>query len=164
MVGGYIFYYYHYSFVLGNKNKSLPYKIYNEKKKPLIFLLILKHFNNTCYAFIILFLISLFFLNFTDLRILDKFTLSLTIISTGGFFISDLVLSNSDKFIISFLLILSSLNIFLILGLFKINNTYTFFEDRYFLLAYIFFFITLVFFTNNIHYFRFINSFIILYI
>ena len=140
--------------ILGNKEINLyPIKFIMKKKETVYFSINFENiFNNTCYAFVILFLISLFFLNFTDLRILDKFTLSLTIISTGGFFISDLVLSNSDKLVISFLLILSSLNIFLILGLFKINNTYTFFEDRYFLLAYIFFFITLVFFTNNIHY------------
>ena len=140
--------------VLGNKDINLyPIKFITQKKETVYFSINFENvFNNTCYAFIILFLISLFFLNFTDLRILDKFTLSLTIISTGGFFISDLVLSNSDKLVISFLLIISSLNIFLILGLFKINNTYTFYEDRYFLLAFGIFFIALVFFTDDINY------------
>ena len=140
--------------VLGNKDVNLyPIKFIIQKKETVHFSINFENvFNNTCYAFVILFLISLFFLNFTDLRILDKFTLSLTIISTGGFFISDLVLSNSDKFVISFLLIISSLNIFLILGLFKINNTYTFYEDRYFLLAFVIFFIALVFFTDGLNY------------
>ena len=52
---------------------------------------------------------------------LDKFNLSLTIISTGGFQSSRLILNNFDQIIVSILLIFSSLNI-LILGILKINN------------------------------------------
>ena len=63
---------------------------------------------------------------------LDKFNLSLTIISTGGFQSSSLILNNFDQIIVSILLIFSSLNIFLILGILKINNTYTYEEDKYF--------------------------------
>ena len=68
------------------------------------------------YAYVIIFLISIFFLNLTDLRMLDKFNLSLTIISTGGFKSSNFILSNFDQIIISILLIFASLNIFLFLG------------------------------------------------
>ena len=76
---------------------------------------------------------------------LDKFNLSLTIISTGGFQSSRLILNNFDQIIVSILLIFSSLNIFLILGILKINNTYTYEEDKYFL-AIIYF---LYFIINN---------------
>ena len=139
--------------VLGNRDLNLyPIKFITQKKDSVYFSVNFENiFNNTIYAFAILFLISLFFLNFTELRILEKFTLAFAIISSGGFFISELFLTESDKIIISFLLIFSSLNIFLILGLFKINNTYTFYEDRYFLLSFLFFLIILIFFGNNIN-------------
>ena len=102
------------------------------------------------YAYVIIFLISIFFLNLTDLRMLDKFNLSLTIISTGGFQSSRLILNNFDQIIVSILLIFSSLNIFLILGILKINNTYTYEEDKYFLLSFIFFTLLLIIFSDDL--------------
>jgi len=93
---------------------------------------------------------KLFFLNLTDLRMLDKFNLSLTIISTGGFKSSGFFLNNFDQIIVSILLIFSSLNIFLILGILKINNTYTYNEDKYFLLSFIFFVLILFIFSNDL--------------
>ena len=102
------------------------------------------------YAYAIIFLISIFFLNLTDLRMLDKFNLSLTIISTGGFKSSGFFLNNFDQIIVSILLIFSSLNIFLILGILKINNTYTYNEDKYFLLSFIFFVLILFIFSNDL--------------
>ena len=81
---------------------------------------------------------------------LDKFNLSLTIISTGGFQSSSLILNNFDQIIVSILLIFSSLNIFLILGILKINNTYTYEEDKYFLLSFIFFILLLIIFSDDL--------------
>ena len=102
------------------------------------------------YAYLVIFLISIFFLNLTDLRMLDKFNLSLTIISTGGFQSSRLILNNFDQIIVSILLIFSSLNIFLILGILKINNSYTYEEDKYFLLSFIFFTLLLIIFSDDL--------------
>ena len=99
--------------VLGNRDLNLyPIKFITQKKDSVYFFVNFENiFNNTIYAFAILFLISLFFLNFTELRILEKFTLAFTMISSGGFFISELFLTESDKIIISFLLILKKLKI-----------------------------------------------------
>ena len=83
---------------------------------------------------------------------LDKFNLSLSIISTGGFEISTLYLKNYEKIIISFLLIFSSLNIFLILGFLKINNTYHNYEDKYFLITFAFFLLIIIFFNQNVNF------------
>ena len=77
---------------------------------------------------------------------LDKFNLSLTIISTGGFKSSNLILNNFDQIIVSILLIFSSLNIFLILGILKINNTYTYEEEKYFYFHLFFYFSIINFF------------------
>ena len=85
---------------------------------------------------------------------LDKFNLSLTIISTGGFQSSNLILNNFDQIIVSILLIFSSLNIFLILGILKINNTYTYNEDKYFLLSFIFFVLLLLIFSNDLSFYQ----------
>ena len=71
---------------------------------------------------------------------LDKFNLSLTIISTRWFYNIEFNFNEFDKIIISILFILSSFNIFLILGLLKINNTYNFHEDKYFIFSFILFF------------------------
>ncbi len=138
--------------VLGSKELNLyPLKFITKKKDPIIFSLNFKNvFNNTIYAYSIIFLISLFFLNFTDLRMLDKFNLSLSIISTGGFQSSEFFLSNHEKIIISFLLVLSSLNIFFILNILKINDSYSFYEDRNFLYLFIIFFIFLFLFGKDI--------------
>lgn len=127
-----------------------PLKFITKKKDTVYFSINFENvFNNTVYAFIIIFLISIFFLNLTDLRMLDKFNLSLTIISTGGFEISNLNLGNFDKVIVSILLVFSSLNIFLILGVLKINNTYNYQEDKYFIFLFILFFLIMIIFSNN---------------
>ncbi len=138
--------------VFGNRAINIyPLKFITKKKDTVYFSLnFSKVFNNVVYAYIIIFLISLFFLNFTDLRMLDKFNLSLTIISTGGFQSSDLILSNFDQIIVSLLLIFSSLNIFLILGILKINNSYTYEEDKSFLASLIFFIVILFIFSNDL--------------
>tara|TARA_B100000886_G_scaffold196938_1_gene135748 strand:+ start:3035 stop:4435 length:1401 start_codon:yes stop_codon:yes gene_type:complete len=138
--------------VLGSRELNLyPLKFITRKKEPISFSLNFKNiFHNTIYAYSIIFFISLFFLNFTDLRMLDKFNLSLTIISTGGFQTSEIILNNYEKVIISFLFILSSLNIFLILRILRINNTYNFYEDRSFLYLLLFLFIILYIFGTNV--------------
>ena len=59
-------------------------------------------------------------------------------------------LNNFDQIIVSILLIFSSLNVFLILGILKINNTYTYNEDKYFLLSFIFFVLILFIFSNDL--------------
>ena len=140
--------------VLGNRDINLyPLKFIVKKKDPFDFSVNFSNvYNNTVYAFSIAFLISLFFLNFTELRMLDKFNLSLSIISTGGFEISTLYLKNYEKIIISFLLIFSSLNIFLILGFLKINNTYHYYEDKYFLITFAFFLLIIIFFNQNVNF------------
>lgn len=138
--------------VFGNRAINIyPLKFIEKKKDTVYFSLNFnKVFNNTVYAYVIIFLISIFFLNLTDLRMLDKFNLSLTIISTGGFQSSSLILNNFDQIIVSILLIFSSLNIFLILGILKINNTYTYEEDKYFLLSFIFFTLMLIIFSDDL--------------
>ncbi len=138
--------------VFGNRAINIyPLKFITKKKDTVYFSLNFeKVFNNIVYAYIIIFLISLFFLNLTNLRMLDKFNLSLTIISTGGFQSSDLILSNFDQIIVSILLIFSSLNIFLILGILKINNSYTYEEDKNFLISLFFFIIILFIFSNDL--------------
>lgn len=138
--------------VFGNRALNIyPLKFITKKKDTVYFSLNFENvFNNTVYAYVIIFLISIFFLNLTDLRMLDKFNLSLTIISTGGFQSSNLILNNFDQIVISILLIFSSLNIFLILGILKINNTYNYEEDKYFLLSFIFFILILIIFSNNL--------------
>ncbi len=138
--------------VFGNRAINIyPLKFITKKKDTVYFSLNFeKVFNNTVYAYVIIFLISIFFLNLTDLRMLDKFNLSLTIISTGGFQSSNLILSNFDQIIVSILLIFSSCNIFLILGILKINNSYSYEEDKYFLLTFLFFVIILIIFSNNL--------------
>ena len=138
--------------VFGNRAINIyPLKFITKKKDTVYFSLNFeKVFNNTVYAYLIIFLISIFFLNLTDLRMLDKFNLSLTIISTGGFQSSRLILNNFDQIIVSILLIFSSLNIFLILGILKINNSYTYEEDKYFLLSFIFFILLLTIFSDNL--------------
>ena len=138
--------------VFGNRALNIyPLKFITKKKDTVYFSLNFENvFNNTVYAYVIIFLISIFFLNLTDLRMLDKFNLSLTIISTGGFQSSSLILNNFDQIVISILLIFSSLNIFLILGILKINNTYSYEEDKYFIISFIFFIIVLIIFSNNL--------------
>ena len=138
--------------VFGNRAMNIyPLKFITKKKDAVYFSLNFeKVFNNIVYAYVIIFLISIFFLNLTDLRMLDKFNLSLTIISTGGFESSNLILSNFDQIIVSILLIFSSLNIFLILGILKINNTYTYTEDKYFLLSFILFALVLLIFSQDL--------------
>tara|TARA_B100000963_G_scaffold360536_1_gene391770 strand:+ start:895 stop:2295 length:1401 start_codon:yes stop_codon:yes gene_type:complete len=138
--------------VFGNRAINIyPLKFITKKKDTVYFSLNFeKVFNNIVYAYVIIFLISIFFLNLTDLRMLDKFNLSLTIISTGGFQSSDLILNNFDQIIVSILLIFSSLNIFLILGILKINNTYTYTEDKYFLISFIFFILIFLIFSQNL--------------
>ena len=138
--------------VFGNRALNIyPLKFITKKKDTVYFSLNFeKVFNNTIYAYFIIFLISIFFLNLTDLRMLDKFNLSLTIISTGGFQSSRLILNNFDQIIVSILLIFSSFNIFLIIGVLKINNTYPYKEDKYFLLSFIFFILVLIIFSNNL--------------
>ena len=132
---GSIFYILTIILVLGNKEINIfPLKFITKKKESISFFINFDLiFNNIIYAFSIIFLITLFFLNFTDLRMLDKFHLTFTIISTGGFVNKEILFSDFDKIVISILLIFSSLNIFLILGLLKISNIYTFIEDRFFL-------------------------------
>ena len=138
--------------VFGNRAINIyPLKFITKKKDTVYFSLNFeKVFNNTVYAYLVIFLISIFFLNLTDLRMLDKFNLSLTIISTGGFQSSRLILNNFDQIIVSILLIFSSLNIFLILGILKINNSYTYEEDKYFLLSFIFFTLLLIIFSDDL--------------
>ena len=138
--------------VFGNRAINIyPLKFITNKKDTVYFSINFeKVFYNTVYAYAIIFLISIFFLNLTDLRMLDKFNLSLTIISTGGFKSSGFFLNNFDQIIVSILLIFSSLNIFLILGILKINNTYTYNEDKYFLLSFIFFVLILFIFSNDL--------------
>ena len=138
--------------VFGNRAINIyPIKFITKKKDTVYFSLNFeKVFNNTVYAYVIIFLISIFFLNLTDLRMLDKFNLSLTIISTGGFQSSSLILNNFDQIIVSILLIFSSLNIFLILGILKINNTYTYEEDKYFLISFILFTLVLIIFSDDL--------------
>ena len=138
--------------VFGNRAINIyPLKFITKKKDTVYFSINFeKVFYNTVYAYAIIFLISIFFLNLTDLRMLDKFNLSLTIISTGGFKSSGFFLNNFDQIIVSILLIFSSLNIFLILGILKINNTYTYNEDKYFLLSFIFFVLILFIFSNDL--------------
>jgi len=137
--------------VLGNREINIyPLKFITIKKDTLFFSKNFRNiFHNTVYAYTIIFLISLFLLNFTDLRMLDKFNLLLTIISTGGFESTKLILSNTDKLILSFLFLLSSLNIFFILGLLKINNSYSYDEDKYFLICFLLLFFLLLFFSQN---------------
>ena len=138
--------------VFGNRAINIyPLKFITKKKDTVYFSINFeKVFYNTVYAYAIIFLISIFFLNLTDLRMLDKFNLSLTIISTGGFKSSSFFLNNFDQIIVSILLIFSSLNVFLILGILKINNTYTYNEDKYFLLSFIFFVLILFIFSNDL--------------
>ena len=138
--------------VFGNRAVNIyPLKFITKKKDTVYFSINFeKVFYNTVYAYVIIFLISIFFLNLTDLRMLDKFNLSLTIISTGGFKSSSFFLNNFDQIIVSILLIFSSLNVFLILGILKINNTYTYNEDKYFLLSFIFFVLVLFIFSNDL--------------
>ena len=138
--------------VFGNRAINIyPLKFITKKKDTVYFSINFEYvFHNTIYAFTVIFLISIFFLNLTDLRMLDKFNLSLTIISTGGFTTSNLILNEFDKIIISILFILSSFNIFLILGLLKINNTYNFHEDKYFIFSFILFFLIMVVFSSNV--------------
>ena len=138
--------------VFGNRAINIyPLKFITKKKDTVYFSINFeKVFYNTVYAYVIIFLISIFFLNLTDLRMLDKFNLSLTIISTGGFKSSSFFLNNFDQIIVSILLIFSSLNVFLILGILKINNTYTYNEDKYFLLSFIFFVLILFIFSNDL--------------
>ena len=138
--------------VFGNRAINIyPLKFITKKKDTVYFSINFeKVFYNTVYAYAIIFLISIFFLNLTDLRMLDKFNLSLTIISTGGFKSSGFFLNNFDQIIVSILLIFSSLNVFLILGILKINNTYTYNEDKYFLLSFIFFVLILFIFSNDL--------------
>ena len=125
--------------VLGNRELNiLPIKFITKKRDSNFFHV---NFDNTffltIYSFSILFLISLFFLNFTDLRLLEKFNLALTIISTGGFINDNLLISNdTEKYIISFLFVISSLNIFLILGFCKIVDNYNKKEDQIFLIIF----------------------------
>jgi len=138
--------------VFGNRAINIyPLKFITKKKDTVYFSINFENvFNNTVYAYVIIFLISIFFLNLTDLRMFDKFNLSLTIISTGGFQSSNLILGGFDQIIVSILLIFSSLNIFLILGILRINNTYTYEEDKYFLISLIFFILILFIFSNDL--------------
>ena len=138
--------------VFGNRAINIyPLKFITKKKDTVYFSINFENvFNNTVYAYVIIFLISIFFLNLTDLRMLDKFNLSLTIISTGGFQSSSVNLNNFDQIIVSILLIFSSLNIFLILGILKINNSYSFQEDKYFLISLLFFILILFIFSNDL--------------
>ena len=138
--------------VFGNRAINIyPLKFITKKKDTVYFSINFENvFNNTVYAYVIIFLISIFFLNLTDLRMFDKFNLSLTIISTGGFQSSNLILGGFDQIIVSILLIFSSLNIFLILGILRINNTYTQEEDKYFLISLTFFILILFIFSSDL--------------
>ena len=138
--------------VFGNRAINIyPLKFITKKKDTVYFSINFENvFNNTAYAYVIIFLISIFFLNLTDLRMFDKFNLSLTIISTGGFQSSNLILGGFDQIIVSILLIFSSLNIFLILGILRINNTYTHEEDKYFLISLTFFILILFIFSSDL--------------
>ena len=138
--------------VFGNRAINIyPLKFITKKKDTVYFSINFENvFNNTVYAYVIIFLISIFFLNLTDLRMFDKFNLSLTIISTGGFQSSNLILGGFDQIIVSILLIFSSLNIFLILGILRINNTYTQEEDKYFLVSLTFFILILFIFSSDL--------------
>ena len=138
--------------VFGNRAINIyPLKFITKKKDTVYFSINFENvFNNTVYAYVLIFLISIFFLNLTDLRMFDKFNLSLTIISTGGFQSSNLILGGFDQIVVSILLIFSSLNIFFILGILRINNTYTHEEDKYFLISLIFFILILFIFSSDL--------------
>jgi trk system potassium uptake protein TrkH len=141
--------------VLGHRDINFfPLKFITKQKDSLIFEVnFFRIFFNINYAFLILFLITIFLLNFTHLRLLDKFNLALTFISSGGFLSSDIVISsNVEKIIFSTLFILSSLNIFLILGILKIFDSYFFNEDKYLLIFYIFVLLLFILFYRNINF------------
>ena len=94
---------------------------------------------NILYCYVLISLFILFLLNLTELRLLDKFNLMLSIVSTGGFYIKKnlILISDFDKFIVSISLLLSSLNIFIFYYLFKKDKEYNFKEDFYLLLFFI---------------------------
>src|SRR6056300_144852 len=94
---------------------------------------------NILYCYVLISLFILFLLNLTELRLLDKFNLMLSIVSTGGFYIKKnlYLISDFDKFIVSISLLLSSLNIFIFYYFFKKDREYNFKEDFYVLLFFI---------------------------
>ena len=94
---------------------------------------------NILYCYVLISLFILFLLNLTELRLLDKFNLMLSIVSSGGFYIKKnlYLISDFDKFIVSISLLLSSLNIFIFYYFFKKDREYNFKEDFYVLLFYI---------------------------
>jgi len=91
----------------------------------------LKNFINIFYCYLLLSLIILFLLNFTNFNFFEKLNLMMTIVSSGGFYIEDKlsVFDIVDSLIISACFLLSALNIFIFYEIFKFSKNYNFKED-----------------------------------
>ena len=109
----------------------LPLKFLQKEKDTNYFHLnFYKNINFIIYAYLILSLVIFFLLNFTDLRLFEKINLMFSIVSGGAFLSNNINFdSNFEKIILSFCFIFSSINIFFLLIIMKINRQYSLDEN-----------------------------------
>ena len=110
----------------------LPLKFLQKEKDTNYFHLnFSKNINFIIYAYLILSLIIIFLLNFTDLRLFEKINLMFSIVSGGAFLSNNINFdSNFEKIILSVCFIFSSINIFFLLIITKINRQYSLDETK----------------------------------
>ena len=115
----------------------LPLKFLQKEKDTNYFHLnFSKNISFVIYAYLILSLIIIFLLNFTDLRLFEKINLMFSIVSSGAFLSDDINFdSNFEKIILSFCFIFSSINIFFLLIITKINRQYSLDETKMILIV-----------------------------
>ena len=90
-----------------------------------------ENFLNLLYCYLLFSLFILLILNFSSFNLFEKINLTMTAVSSGGFFIKQklFIFSQLDKFIVAISFLLSSLNIFILYELFKFSKKYNFKED-----------------------------------
>ena len=90
-----------------------------------------ENFLNLLYCYLLFSLFILLILNFSSFNLFEKINLTMTAVSSGGFFIKQklFIFSQLDKFIVAISFLFSSLNIFIFYELFKFSKKYNFKED-----------------------------------
>tara|TARA_B100000575_G_C23099348_1_gene634188 strand:+ start:71 stop:1483 length:1413 start_codon:yes stop_codon:yes gene_type:complete len=92
-------------------------------------------------------------LNFTDVRMFNSLNLSMSLISTGGFLptnsLDKIIISNPQKIIFIFSLLISLLNFFLLLNAFEKKVLLRDHKEDFYLIVLSFFLVLLVYFNDN---------------
>ena len=91
----------------------------------------LKNLKNISYVYLILTLLIFIILNFTNYRLFEVVNLVFSIVSGGGFLGNKIIADNDfDKFLLSVSFLLSSINIFFLLIILKINKQFSLSETK----------------------------------